>query len=81
MLKTTIVTPIKCTVVDALHNFSHGNGESIQHVDSNGLNRRICAVSDGIWLTIYEVAWGMTVAMAMRLDCRESSTREKQYSN
>lgn len=77
MLKTTIVTPIKCTVVDALHNFSLGNEASIQHVENNGLNRRICTVGDGIWLTIHEVARGMAVTMAMRLDCREGSAREK----
>ena len=69
--------PNKCTVVDALHNFSLGNGASIQYVENNGPNRRICAVGDGIWLTIHEVARSMTVTMAMRLDCRESSAREK----
>jgi hypothetical protein len=58
--------------VDALHNFSLGTGASIQHLESNGPNRRICAVGDGIWL-----ARSMTVTMAMRLDCRESSACEK----
>jgi hypothetical protein len=58
--------------VDALHNFSLGNGASIQHVENNGPNRRICAVGDGIWF-----ARSMTVTMAMRLDCREGSACEK----
>jgi hypothetical protein len=58
--------------VDTLQNFSLGNGASIQHVDNNGPNRRICAIGDGIWL-----ARSMKVAMAMRLDCRESSACEK----
>jgi len=76
-LKATIVLPNKRTVVDALHNLSLGNGASIQHVENNSPNGRICAVGDRIWLTINEVARSMTVTMAMRLDCRESSAYEK----